>query len=122
MQFSIDFGQAFLILFWEGLPFFTFLSMPILIMGQIVGRIEKWTPFDSFYWSVITATTVGYGDFRPQKGISKLLSLGIIGSGIVITGFIVMLSVRSATMVTEIKYGAKDRQNRLLEKVESVIR
>ena len=69
----------------------------IIIVGQIVGRRESWTAFDSLYWSFITATTVGYGDIRPMQKISKLLSILIAFFGLIFTGIIVALAINSAT-------------------------
>ncbi|WP_179583013.1 potassium channel family protein [Tunturiibacter gelidoferens] len=31
--------------------------------------------FQNFYWAFVTATTVGYGDFRPTKRRSKLIAI-----------------------------------------------
>jgi len=69
----------------------------ILVLGQIVGRIEGWSGFDSTYWSFITALTVGYGDIRPLKKRSKTLAVIIALTGIMFTGIFVSLTVHSAT-------------------------
>jgi len=39
----------------------------------------------SIYWSIVTLTTVGYGDMSPQTGLGQLLSalIMIIGYGII---------------------------------------
>jgi len=35
-----------------------------------VGTIEEWSPLESIYWSIVTLTTVGYGDYVPTKNSS----------------------------------------------------
>jgi len=39
--------------------------------------------FDSLYWSIVTVTTVGYGDIVPTNIYSKILTLFLILSGVV---------------------------------------
>jgi voltage-gated potassium channel len=43
-----------------------------LICAAIIGSIEGWNFLDSFYMSVMTATTIGYGDFVPVTNAGKL--------------------------------------------------
>lgn len=44
--------------------------------------IENWNWIDSIYFSVITLTTVGYGDFYPQTDVGKLFTIFYILTGI----------------------------------------
>ena len=43
------------------------------------------TFYDAFYWSAITLTTVGYGDFSPVSDVGKTLSIisSLLGIGII---------------------------------------
>jgi voltage-gated potassium channel len=67
-------------------------------MGLLVGVREGWSRFDSVYWAFITATTVGYGDIRPLKNLSKMMSILIAITGMIFTGIIVALALNAATM------------------------
>ena len=65
-----------------------------IAIGTVVFRyLEKWSWIESFYFSVVTLSTVGYGDLVPTTNISRLFtaiyiligvsiavaSLGVIG-------------------------------------------
>jgi len=49
-----------------GLPFLG----NIFLGAMVVGSIEGWSPLESIYWSIVTLTTVGYGDYVPTKNSS----------------------------------------------------
>ena len=44
-------------------------------------RVEGWGVLDSLYFSVITLTTVGYGDFSPQTPAGKIFTILYIHRG-----------------------------------------
>ncbi len=77
----MDFSIAFALYFANGLfliaPLVVLLLIVILGLGMVVGRVESWTRFDAIYWALVTATTLGYGDIRPVRKISKSLSIVI---------------------------------------------
>ena len=62
----------------------------ILIIGTLSYHyIEGWSWVDAAYFSVITLTTIGYGDFSPQTTFGKIFTIFyiLIGVGVVL-GFI----------------------------------
>lgn len=62
------------LLYWVGI---------ILLTGTLFyNRIEGWSLLDSFYFSVITLTTIGYGDLTPTQPISKLFTICYIFIGL----------------------------------------
>jgi voltage-gated potassium channel len=83
-------------------PLLITLIISIAALGLIIGKLEKWTKFDSIYYSFITATTIGYGDFRPTKKLSKLLAVKIGMLGLITTGIIVAVAVNSTTQAIKI--------------------
>jgi len=96
MDFTLTFIKVFLVGVYLAGPLILFLSILIILIGQIVGRREAWRKWDALYWSFITATTVGYGDIRPKGRLSKALSVLIAFNGIILTGLIVALALYAA--------------------------
>lgn len=49
--------------------------------------VEKWSWVDSIYFSVVTISTVGFGDFSPETSIGKIFTIFyiIIGLGVFVT-------------------------------------
>ena len=97
MQLTIDFIRLFFLgLYFIGPVLLIFIFI-VFILGQIVGRIEFWNRFDAFYWSFITAFTVGYGDIRPVEKDSKIISMFIALIGIIFTGILVAITIVAIT-------------------------
>lgn len=66
------------------------LTTTLFVVGfgsVVYHNIEGWTWIDSIYFSVITLTTIGYGDYSPQTDEGKLFTIFyiIIGIGIILT-------------------------------------
>ena len=97
MELIFKFFEVFFLSVYYLGPILILIFSVVVALGQLVGRWEKWTRFDALYWSLITASTVGYGDIRPTQRRSKLLSIMIAIMGIMFTGFIVAVSVNAAT-------------------------
>lgn len=58
-------------------------TLLIILTGTIVYHyLEGWSVIDSFYFSVVTLTTIGYGDFSPQTDAGKLFTVLYIVVGI----------------------------------------
>jgi len=96
MDVTVDFLRLFLRGLYFTAPLLLILFLIILLIGQIVGRYEAWSKFDAFYWSFVTAITVGYGDFHPRKRLSKGLAVLTALVGVVFTGLIVAVALRAA--------------------------
>src|SRR5580765_2995304 len=79
-------------------PLLLSLAALITLLGQAVGRKEGWSRFDSFYWSFITATTVGYGDIRPVKQRSRVLANLIAFLRLILTGIVIAVAVRAGSL------------------------
>jgi len=74
-------------------------AISTVAVGTVVYSIlEGWSLLDSVYHAMIAATTVGYGDFRPSRAASKILSIVLAFVGIVFTGLLVALCVHAAQL------------------------
>ena len=63
------------------------LALLVLAMGTVVYHfIEDWSWVDSFYFSSVALTTVGFGDLTPSTDASKLFTVFYIFSGISLIG------------------------------------
>jgi len=95
MTFVLDFIGAYfsdLLRLWSVL---VVLCAFIVGLGIRIGRLEGWNSFDSIYFAFITATSVGYGDFRPTKHRSKALAILIALIGVVLVGLIVSIGLHA---------------------------
>lgn len=97
----MDFTFTFINIFARAIalmsPLLGFLLFLLLLLSYFVGRLEKWTLFDSIYWGFITALTVGYGDIKPSKKSARVLAIWITFIGLIFSGMIVALSLEAAT-------------------------
>jgi voltage-gated potassium channel Kch len=63
-------------------------SIIVLAIGTLsYSYLEGWSFIDSLYFSVITLTTIGYGDLSPQTVEGKLFTIFyiFIGIGIILS-------------------------------------
>lgn len=96
MEFTFTFLEIFFYILYLAAPLLLTLMAVIILLGQGVGKREKWTSYDALYWSIITATTVGYGDFKPVSKLSKALAVLITFTGLILTGIVVAIALQSA--------------------------
>ena len=65
-------------------------ALGVLATGTVVYHyLEDWSWVDSFYFSAVAVTTVGFGDLTPTSDGAKLFTIAYIFAGIaIITSYI----------------------------------
>ncbi|MHC3994113.1 ion transporter [Thiomicrolovo sp. ZZH C-3] len=89
---------------FELLTLFTFVGLIIFVASVMIYVMEALNPdskvntlFDALYWSVVTISTVGYGDVVPVSGEGKLVALVVIVSGVAVLAFATSIVVAAFT-------------------------
>ena len=113
---------AFLILFyrffrglWSGIQDKEFRALFYWVIGILAlgtffyTRVEGWRVLDSLYFSIITLTTVGYGDFAPKTDVGKVFTIMYIFVGLgLLSGFIILLGERTGFIKSSKKEEKKE--------------
>lgn len=88
------FGSVLATKKYEFIALFSFASMIIFISTVMIYVMEANEPdssintiFDAFYWSIVTISTVGYGDITPVTNEGRFVAIVIIISGIAVISF-----------------------------------
>lgn len=75
----------------------------VLVVGTVFyNQVEGWSILDSFYFTVVALTTVGFGDFSPETDIGKLFTVLylVIGLGL-LSSFIIQMAQFSRQRAAE---------------------
>jgi len=67
----------------------------VILTGTFVyHNLEGWRYLDSAFFSVVTVTTIGYGDLTPQTDAGKIFTMFFAFSGIGIAFYVISLAGR----------------------------
>ena len=96
---------------FEFLTLLIFTSIIVFVSSVLVYVMEANNPaspintlFDAFYWSVVTISTVGYGDVVAVSEAGRIVAVIVITSGIAVMAFTTSLVVSAFTeKIEEIK-------------------
>ena len=93
---------------------FTFLLLiTVLLIGTVFySKVEGWTYLNAAYFSTITLTTIGYGDFSPVTNLGKGFTIiyAFLGVGL-------MLFILSSVMLNFL-FKQQDKFERILKRLK----
>lgn len=64
------------------------ITVAIVLWASVFYRfVEGWSWLDSIYFSVVTISTVGFGDFSPETSLGKVFTMFyiVVGLGVFVT-------------------------------------
>lgn len=89
----------------------------VLIIGTFgYGFLEGWPFFDALYMTVITITTVGYGEVRPVSEAGRVFTIAVIFMGMGIMAYVLGLVAQA---IVEFQLGTILGRRRLDQKIRS---
>ncbi len=92
--------------------YLTFYTIFILIASELIHIIEPQnfsTFFDGLWWSIVTATTVGYGDVVPHSELGRSLAIIIIIGGVIAVAL--FTAIMTSQLVAIKIFGKKGYEN-----------
>lgn len=60
---------------WRFFGFVILFILVILLGSKIYQNVEGWSYLDSVYFTVVTMTTIGYGDIVPVTSAGKMITI-----------------------------------------------
>jgi voltage-gated potassium channel Kch len=101
----------------------TFLS-GLLFVGVLLGGTlgfwlagDGWTIFDAFYMTVISVTTVGYGEVRELTNAGRIVAISVLFAGLGIFGFVIS---QITSFIVSGELGGLFARKRLRERVRKI--
>jgi hypothetical protein len=86
----------------------------VIILGTLAYHaLEGWGYIDSFYFTGITITTIGYGDMHPTTAMSKIFTVFFAFTGVGVSLFALSILATSYFERRERKMGILIQQNLL---------
>ncbi len=102
---------------WRAVLLVTLLFSLIFVSAKVFQKFEGWSFIDAIYFTVITFTTIGYGDLTPQTSVGKIFTIAFSFLGIVIVFYVVSLvgshvfKKKIDQKVNQIKQATKEQES-----------
>src|SRR4026207_1166148 len=94
------------------------LMSTLLIFGTLGFHwVEGWTFFDSFYMTLMTLTTVGYGEVHPLSFSGRIVAVALMMGGVVAVFVSIGVLVDLIIKLELADFFGRKRRQRVLDKL-----
>jgi len=69
----------------------------IIVLGLVVGLIERWSVQESIYFAFVSGLTIGYGDLAPKLLLARVLAIVIGVCGVLVAALVAAIAVKALT-------------------------
>ena len=99
----------------NGLKYVLLVSVSVILVGSVIMTyLEHMSFSDALWWSLVTVTTVGYGDLSPSTDVGRVVAAVLMVVGIGVIGSL------SSSLTTYFLY-PKERRTPSSERVDMVM-
>jgi hypothetical protein len=107
--------RRFLVALWRELrvvwPIVSGLVALQLVLGASVSLLQGWPLGDAFYFTFVTALSIGYGDLVPKGFFARLIAIVIGFTGILLTGLVAAIGVHALQQATDESVGSPEGEH-----------
>jgi len=91
----------------------------LFVIGGTAGYvfIEDWSVSDGFYMTIVSITTVGFGEVRPLDTSGRVLTMAVIVGGIAVFGYAI---TTLASSLVESELTGRTRERRIRSAIEDL--
>jgi hypothetical protein len=88
----------------------------VQLIAQLYASIEEWRYLDSFYWVIVTALTIGFGDIKPISSTGRGLVCLVAPVGVLLLGVLIyhigkiVLEEAKSTMEEQMKSWIREKE------------
>lgn len=107
---------------WENFGRVSLMLFITIVVGTVFYHyVEGWSWLNSYYFSVMTLTTVGYGDMVPSNPISKIFTtIYILGGLGIILNFVSVFYEYRILLFEKINKKADDISEEIKDDIEKI--